>query len=544
MIKSLSKKRIASLTVFVIGILLVLFYIVSKQRVEFDSDYTDTILWADAMLTGNGLFDTTMNYAYTLPFGGSLLMAPFVAIFGVGFKAHALGFVLFLTIFVYAGYKFFRAMDFSADASLACMGLILLLSLPTKNVRMIMWGHVIHYSLGLLFVVIALAIYGKIDTDKTALYSKFRVKASDEGVVDAASIAESQKSSIKWMVTLAIFTALACTNGLTTILFFAMPFYGAVILERFIETKDDIFCKKNLNTCIVSIVCLGSGFIGFVVSKIAQRGVVTVYENMYKDIQMWQSWVWDFEDRIRCMLVVAVGEIDSNVAMESFTGIRIMYMALFGFVIMIVPTIAVVSYKKMQNKVMRIFMVSYYILLVSSMFIYDFSMARGTAHRLVGLYMTAVIATVVYMAWLIKDKKLCRYGAVLALLLSGAALFSAYSLVALRGENRYDKLTRVLEENNLSYGYAEYWSAQVTTVLSDSRITVCPINISEEGDVEPRLYNIRAQQFNDQPGVDRYFAFLSSWEYETTKDKIGKEAVDVIQFDDDGYILVFDHNIF
>ena len=175
MSKVIDRKRIASLTVFVVGVLSVVYYIAFGEKVEFDSDFTDTILWAEAMITGNGLFDKTMAYAYTLPFGGSLLMAPFVAVFGVGYKAHALGFVLFLAIFAFSLYKLFRAMEFSDNMSLICTGIVLLLSLPTKNTRMIMWGHIIHYSLGLLFVIIALSVYRKIDIDSDELTQNSKI---------------------------------------------------------------------------------------------------------------------------------------------------------------------------------------------------------------------------------------------------------------------------------------------------------------------------------------------------------------------------------
>ena len=524
MLKSLDKKRITSLAVFLIGILAVLFYIVEGEKVEFDSDFTDTILWAEAMLTGNGLFDKTMSYAYTLPFGGSLLMAPFVAILGVGYKAHAIGFILFLAIFTFSLYKLFKAMEFSIDASLVCTGAVLLLSLPTKNTRMIMWGHVIHYSLGLLFVIIALAVYKKISVETDNL--------------------KSDKISVRWILILAVLTMLFCTNGLTTILFFAIPFFGAVIVERFIDTKEELFCRENINTLIVAAVCAISGMVGFVVSKILQRGVNTVYDSMFKDIQNWQSWVWDFEDRIRCMLVVCAGGLTSEVPMESFTGIRILYMALFGFIIMLVPLVTFVSYRKIESKIMRLLMISYVILLLSTLFIYDFSSARGTAHRMVGIYMTAVLVTVTYAAWLVRNKELSRFGFILALILTGAVVFSLYGVASLRGENRFERLGRVLEENNLKYGYAEYWSAQVTTVLSDSRAEVSPIEIGEDGTVSKRLYNIRPQQFDAKDGVDRYFVFLSAWEYETVKESLGSDAIEEIQFDDDGYILVFDHNIF
>lgn len=508
----------------VFSVTAVLYYILVAQKVEFDSDFTDTILWAEAMLTGNGLFDKTMAYAYTLPFGGSLLMAPFVALFGVGYRAHALGFVLFLAIFVFSLYKLFRAMKFSIDVSLICTGMVLLLSLPTKNTRMIMWGHVIHYSLGFLFVIIALAVYAKIDTNSDKLFA--------------------DKSNIKWIVLLAILTMLFCSNGLSTILFFAIPFYGALAVERFVDIKKELTCKENVNSVIVAGVCILAGIIGFLISKILQKDVITVYDSMFKDIQSWQHWVWDFEDRIRCMLVVCAGGLTSDVPMESFTGIRILYMALFGFIIMIVPCIAFVSYRKLNNKIIRMLMVSYIILLCSTLFIYDFSSARGTAHRMVGIYMSAVLVTVTFAAWLVNNKELFRFGVILTLVLSGAALFSLYGVAVLRGENRFEKLAMVLEENGLEYGYAEYWSAQVTTVLSDSKVQVCPININEDATVEKRLYNIRPQQFDAKEGVNRYFAFLSSWEYDTLKETLGKEAIDIIQFDGDGYILVFDHNIF
>lgn len=541
-----NKKSIASLIVFVIGIIAVLYYIVVAQKVEFDSDFTDTVIWAEAMLTGNGLFDTTMNYAYTLPFGGSLLMAPFVAILGVGYKAHALGFILFLAIFVFSLYKMLRGMDFSANESMTASGVILLLSLATKNTRMIMWGHVIHYSLGLLFVMIAMALYSKVSMLSLS-FGKLGARISSRSGVEALDSnpdCKNSKGARTRVIVLAVLTALFCTNGLTTILFFAIPFYGALIIERFISVDDDLFCRENINSLIISVICMFSGLVGFVISKVLQRGVTTVYEGIFKKITSWQSWVWDIEDRLRCFLVCTAGQIDSEVAMESFSGIRIMFMAFYGFVILFVPFIAIISYKKMKNRTIRMYFIAYYILLFSTLFIYDFSSARGTAHRIVGLYMTAMMCSVIYMVWLIKNKKLSRFGYAIALVFVVATLFCCYSVASLRGQNRFERLAQVLKDNNLRYGYAEYWSAQVTSVLSDGKVWVYPITVSEAGEINPRMYNVRTWEFDAREGVDRYFAFLSSWEYETVKNTIGDDAIEVIPFDDDGYILVFDHNIF
>ncbi|MCR5789378.1 MAG: hypothetical protein K6G83_05755 [Lachnospiraceae bacterium] len=520
----LDRKRTGAILLFMFSVFMVLYYILVKERIEFDSDFTDTILWAEAMLTGNGLFDSEMYYAYTLPFGGSLLMMPFVAVFGVGYTAHALGFILFLAIFVFSLYKVFRSMDFSVDLSLTASAIVLLMSLPTKDTRMIMWGHVIHYSLGLLFVMAATAVYAGIDV-KDPVFSK-----------------ENRKRSFL----LLILTALFCTNGLTTILFFCIPFYGAVIMERFVSIKDELLCTENKNTAFLCFAGLCAAAAGFVISAVVQKlsGVKTVYESMFKTITMWQEWVWDFMERLRVMFVCVAGQIPEEIPMESSTGIRVLYMAFVCLVILCTPFIALGAYRRIENKIIRIYLLSYFILLFFTMFIFDFSQARGTAHRMIGLYMTSVTVTVIFMLWLFKHGALSRFGAVLAVILAVACLFSVYSVMILRGQNRYDGLTEVLREHDLQRGYAEYWSAQVTTVLSDSDITVAPVMISESGEITPRLYNARMDQFEPAEGIDRYFLFLSSWEYETTKDTVCRDALEVIPFDEDGYIVVFDHNLF
>ena len=81
-------------------------------------------------------------------------------------------------------------------------------------------------------------------------------------------------------------------------------------------------------------------------------------------------------------------------------------------------------------------------------------------------------------------------------------------------------------------------------MLSDADITVAPVFISEEGGITPRKYNSRDDQFEAEEGIDRYFVFLSAWEYETSKDTVCKDAIEVIPFDEDGYIAIFDHNLF
>lgn len=55
------------------------YYILFPGWGYFHSDCTDTILWAQASYDAGALFNPDFEYACLLPFGGQLLMLPFIA---------------------------------------------------------------------------------------------------------------------------------------------------------------------------------------------------------------------------------------------------------------------------------------------------------------------------------------------------------------------------------------------------------------------------------------------------------------------------------
>lgn len=75
------------------------YYILFPGWGYFHSDCTDTILWAQASYDAGALFNPDFEYACLLPFGGQLLMLPFIGLFGVSTTTHAIGMLLFLLLF-------------------------------------------------------------------------------------------------------------------------------------------------------------------------------------------------------------------------------------------------------------------------------------------------------------------------------------------------------------------------------------------------------------------------------------------------------------
>ena len=63
-------------------------------------DYIEGVFWADATLRSGSVINPDYVYYYIVPFGSNLIMAPFVAIFGVSFIANQLGMLVYYLIYL------------------------------------------------------------------------------------------------------------------------------------------------------------------------------------------------------------------------------------------------------------------------------------------------------------------------------------------------------------------------------------------------------------------------------------------------------------
>ncbi|MFA7144830.1 MAG: hypothetical protein WC088_06175, partial [Candidatus Izemoplasmatales bacterium] len=89
---------------------LIMYYIIFPGQGYFHADCTDTIYWAQASYLSKKIFDPDFTYAAMLPFGGSLLMLPWIGIFGMSMTTHTIGMVLFALCLIGAFLFFFRSL--------------------------------------------------------------------------------------------------------------------------------------------------------------------------------------------------------------------------------------------------------------------------------------------------------------------------------------------------------------------------------------------------------------------------------------------------
>ena len=519
------KRKLGATLILLFGISLVVYFIAWKERAAFDSDYTDTLIWAKAALDGKGVYNMGFWYAYVLPFSGSLLMIPFLLLFGVSYTTHVLGMITFSILFCVALYGCFKQLGFIYEQRAALTGLCAVLFSVSKTTRMIFWGHVIHYSLGLLFLWVGLLLISKVSLEDDFLKDR------------------KQKVSL---CLLFLWCFLCCNNGFSAVLFFVFPFIGALLLERFLDVNTKLNEKANLRlffVCIGSLISSGIGFLSF---YFGQRNLSKSYENYFATITPSRDWIWEGSDWMRNWVTLSTEILQHETQITSLRGITILLLFLFSLVIVLLPVAALFSYRKFQNKMMRVLLLSHWILFLATMLIYSVSPAKGTNWRMCGLYGSCVVLSAVYVMWLTGQKRFQRFGNAALCFLAAVALLIALLIAKIPsayGENRYDRLTMVLKEHELSYGYGEFWSANVTTILSDSEVRIRPIVIQENGSYEISHYQSQPDWYEDQPEVNRYFVFLSNYEYEYAKQTLVKDSIEEIPFDEDGTILVFDYNV-
>ncbi len=515
--------NIIGIGIFILGLFAVIFYIYKRCRSEYNADFTDTLLWANASVTSGHFYDPDYWYAYFLPFSGIPIMIPIVAMFGLTYFSHQLGMTVFVIIFAIALLLFFRACGCRSEWIFAMTGLVLIFMCASSITRMIFYGHIIHYSLAIVFMCFAFAL----------------LKGSSLWDGDS-------KNGKKYTVAIAVFCMLCTTNGVATCLLFFVPFAGSMILERYLDKKP-ISVKEDRNLfCDLAIIC-GGGLVGIIIKMIFFSS--SAYEDSITALLPSDGWVWKQSPFLLEWIKVLTDDSNSDVLMQSFDGIRILSMYTLALILLVVPFIALISYRKIQNRMVRLLVLFYTIMFATTMLSYSVSYALVSNWRLAGLVCCALIVTLMFVYEMLKTRQYVRWYILLVPVFAVFALICLLTVKAIPSAlnaNETDQLIEIYRQNNLTRGYAtSFWnSTNSANVLSDGEITVAPITLHTDGSYEVRHYQSEPSEYEDDPSVDRYFVVVDGQDMEYGADTLGANRVDEIKFQDGMYIWIYDRNIF
>lgn len=523
--------------ILALGLAVVIFYIYKRCRAEFNADFTDTLLWANASVESGKFYNPDYWYAYFLPFSGIPLMIPIVAAFGLTYFSHQLGMTIFVLIFAAVLVWFFRSAKCSYGCAFALSGITLILMCSSVITRMIFYGHIIHYSLVIVFMCVAFC-----------LLSRSSSFDGDLRAGDGASQQTGKKAarSRVFICLTAIWCLLCTTNGVATILLFFVPFVASLILERYLD-KTPISLEHDKGLITDTGIISAGGLIGVIIKFVFFSS--STYEDSITALLPSDGWVWKQSPFLLEWIKVLTGDSPDDVLMQSFDGIRILVMYVFALILLIVPVFAAISYKKITNRLLRLFILYYWLMFAITLLTYSVSYALVSNWRLAHLACASLMVTLLYTVYMLKNRLYVRWIVLLIPVLAVCTLISMLtvrSIPSATDANQNDRLIAIFEEHGLTRGYSSsFWnSANAATVLSDGKIVVSPITIYPDGSYEVRRYQSEPWEYEDAQDTDRYFVVVADEDLDYAADTLGKNKIEEIKYQDNMYIWVFDRNIF
>lgn len=475
----------------------VIYYIIYPSAAYFHSDCSDTILWAQASVDSKSLFNPDFGYAATLPFGGTMIMIPLVALFGVGMTAQHIGMVIFALLMFASFWLVCRSIKLSTPASLFTVGVLALTFCASEKLREIFYEHVIYYSICVVMICVLLSLLIRFEE---------------------AHHAGNGRKAIAFALLAAVFSFCGALDGMQAVAMGILPVLFAAVAEAFLSARK-ITCEENRTVGIASVAVLIGAAVGTAVFSVISSGVDVGYSGAYSSYANMDEWIENL-GKFPVEWFELFG-VDAYYGMKifSFDSVINIVRIAASVLVLLVPVVGLLFLRKLE-KVQRYTVLAHFGVSAVIMFGFVFGILSSANWRLSPMICTAVLATAATFAGLRKSRISIRFEAVAACLLALLSVISINEIVEMPQNgielNPKYGLVKELEARGLDRGYATFWNCQTITVLSDSRVMAANIDVNEDG-IAPAYYQANKNWFKKQEGQDKYFVLLSDEETETLR---------------------------
>lgn len=502
----------------------VCFYIFALFRNEITSDCTDTMWWAEAMITSGKLYSPTFRYAALIPFGGELLMYPFVKLFGVSMLAQSLSMLCFAILFTVCLYLCVK--ELFRDRSFALLSVFMMLAILCVSVKLreIFWGHIIYYSLGVLFFFVEMFLVCRI-------FRTFNEKNADW----------------KWLAFLGLWSFLTATNGLLSLVQCILPVFGALVLQWcFNDKKNEKLESLMLTMAAMLFLCSVAGYLA---GNLLKGDLTAGYANAYSSFEGSTEWTNNLMKLIPQWYTLLGVKVKAGEHFMSVDGIFNLIRIAYATLLVIIPVIMMWMLPKIKEIPVRLLVFSHWIMTGIIMMGYVFGRLSGGNWRLSPLLCSSVLLLAAFVQICLRTTDLRRFGCLMAVVCVSVNLLTVFQVSSMNGqaykkENVYYGLAEFLEENDLEYGYATFWHSNVITLLSDSKVRVRNVEI-DGARISKGYYQSEAYWFDEQEGVKDYFLLLTKNEFVNLTQSGCTQIEGYYKYLEysNYYILVFDSNI-
>ena len=138
---------VLTLMVILSGIVTIFTYSIGLNYYD-GFDYLEDVYWAKATLESKSLVNPEYNYVYLLSFGANLIMAPFVAIFGISLLSNQLGIIVFFVLYLCILYYFVSSIFDEYKERLYSISIVSLFIYTLVGDSLL--HHILAYGIGLI----------------------------------------------------------------------------------------------------------------------------------------------------------------------------------------------------------------------------------------------------------------------------------------------------------------------------------------------------------------------------------------------------------
>ena len=507
MVKKISKYLGGKVEILLLITVLILFASIEKAFVFsniVDSDSVENIIWAQATIDSGELVSKSFIYPYFIPFGGNVLMIPFIKLFGFGLFANRMGMTFFLLLTIILLIRLGRAFGLNYKCLMLFMICSLLMFRSMHGMNLL--RHILYYQIGLACFLGVMTI--------------------------VISFCKTNSIEVVNYIELIIWGYIAGINGAPTLALSIIPILLGVIICIILK-------KKIEDSALIKIA--GAIFIGALLGYVSyglftKGGMTHNYldaTGAYQFLDL-DEWISNIQKLPRDWILSFMVLPPKGINFFSLNSIEIALELILSGIVVILP---IVYCFKNNSKIRD--ETAWLILIVSIIMIWavcllEYVFLRGSEVRLLGnaFFVTVVLFAIIVSTILFKRKRIVVLLCLCVIFMSTQLLF--------RNNNLDTNLIDHLKENNLEFGYADYWQANVNTVISEGNIKIRSMYITPEGEIWASWYGTDRKWFH-RPECDKFFVIATDDDLELISME-NQEALSFVEstFDiDDKHILVF-----
>jgi len=439
------------------ALLIIVIYILKNTKYNAQSDWATAVLLAREQMRSRQWFPDTWVYAQTIwIFTLNLLVIPFLAFTNNMLLARELAVIVQTILCTGTCYVAMKRLMKKNSALLVSV----LLLVPMSTIVNRNFFYEATYSIVVLWQGLLIIIGDKV-------YCSWRNR---------------KKGFWAWCVLWIVLCVAMSSSSAKMLVMIIIPFMCALIIWLGIKHKF-ILAKllKEYKVVFLIVSMLLGVVVGLAINDYLKHCLIFdngVANLVFSDVGQW--------GRNFGVIVGAFAEmygLEGSGAVVSLAGVWSIFKSAVAIVLTIgIPIWAICSYCKLQKSYQQIFVI--YSLFAAFFILYICTISDGvgeSARYFLGIYINNMILAGICFDCLICENKYLR-----RLLMTGVFAFFVLCAIQYRDYNEIDydaheELITFLKEKNIRYGYAEYWTAGVTTVLSNGEVELVANETGRQG---------------------------------------------------------------